>query len=1168
MLILEIQISEDIFVLGNLYAPNQVAGVSQPLQMSFLNQLTQNLDRYKDHSLILGGDFNTYLNPDLDKQPSQSQDRSQFAEAILSLCEDLELVDCWRILNPNAKRFTWRRTNPIQQSRLDYWLISSPLLNSIAEVDISPSFRSDHSMLKLSLQTNSATKRGPGLWKFNSMLLKDSDYVNLLKTKIEEFGQKYLNQVDKSLKWELIKYDIRGVTIDYCKRKAKERREAKVALADLVTSLEHKLCRDTSVDIAQQYQNAKHDLENIITQESQSAAFLARVDYLEFNEKNSSFFAKQAQKTFAKKSIANLVTEDGQPLSGAREISTELVNFYERLYASKGIDQDLQKSFLKAGVNTLTEDDKEICEKAITVEELEVALRLLPNGKTPGSDGLSTDFYKFWWPYIGDFIFDSFTYAVRLGHLSIDQRRGVISLLPKKGKDIRFLKNWRPISLLNTDYKILTKLLAGRMQRVIANIIHPDQVGYIKRRYIGQNIRTIIDMIEYTKTTHTPGLIAFLDFEKAFDSLEWSFLEKALCTMGFGEHFVNWVHTVYSDINSCILNNGFTTKYFNLQRGIRQGCPLSAYLFIIAVEFLATSIRKDAEIKGIKIANQEIKVIQMADDTTVFLQDAKDLKRLLHKLHLFAQASGLKLNKIKTEAMWIGSNEGSHLTPCGVNWVSEVYSLGTWFSTAAKDANNRNFSEKFDKFTRALNMWKPLDLSLKGKITVIKNMAMPTLLYATSNLVVPDEFISKVTGEIYAFLWNNGPDKIKRNTMIADIKYGGLKMIDMKSMIKAQKVMWAKRLLSSDEGSWKLFPILCFGHIGTSLLSFQYDPQNIPLQLPPFYEQVLKAWGEAKQAKESIVSAFDVRRQFLMFNKNILIDGQYVGRNKQFLKWAGEGIILIHNIVDTKGNFLSFQALQNEYNVRGNILMYNSLKDAIPSEWRSLLKQMTVAQEAVSAQEGPCLETETTAKPLCLLTNKDVYSILISKIALSKPTCVDTWISEIALPQYFKWESVFKLSFETTRSTKLQSLQFRILHRIYPCNLWLSKWEPNTLSTCSKCDDVDSIHHYFYCCNPVKSLWKSLENWWRNCMHEEVNLNELEVIFGFFGETLYCKALNLCILITKQFISNCRYIGMNPSLYVLLLKIKTYLQLEKYICIRNDRLQSFDGLDELYEALG
>ena len=246
---------------------------------------------------------------------------------------------------------------------------------------------------------------------------------------------------------------------------------------------------------------------------------------------------------------------------------------------------------------------------------------------------------------------------MEIGQLSTSQKRGIIKLIPKKSEELYYIKNWRPLTLLNCGYKIATKAIANHLKTHLHKLINNDQTGFLKGRFTGENLRLIDRVVNYTATKTTPALLLFLDFEKAFDTLKWSFIQKAPVSFGFGPSIVQWFKT-FHNTESCIMNNGWASNFFSVHRGVRQGCPLSPYLFILSAEILALAkaIRKNADTKGLLVKDTEIKLSQYADDTTLILDGSeKTLSEAMKILERFEKVSGLRLNSKKTEALWIGS---------------------------------------------------------------------------------------------------------------------------------------------------------------------------------------------------------------------------------------------------------------------------------------------------------------------------------------------------------------------------------------------------------------------------------------------------------------------------------------------------------------------------------
>ena len=478
---------------------------------------------------ILGGDFNTVFNPDIDKQGGDLVNcTNAYTEELTAFMEAHELIDALRFQYPDKKIFTRFQRSPPVLSRIDHWLISSHLANYMKATAALPGIKSDHSIISLHI-CNSTTHRGRGYWKFNSMLLRDLEYVNKVSELIENLKEE-TSMLDKQLRWDFIKSELRGFTVQYSARKGKEKREFKLSLERDLYNLQNQLIDSMSSSTVERYQYIKDELEKIEELETKGAILRSKVRWSEAGEKNTKYFLNLEKRNAIDKHIHQLKLDSGEITNDLKVILSEQKRFYNKLYSNPDkyeSESDTVNSHYDDFTNDLpklSQEEQSLCEGLISEEECARSIKKMKNGKSPGCDGFTVEFYKVFWRNIKNMVVESINSAFEKGKLSIDQRRGIITLIPKKGKIRVLLKNWRPISLLNIDYKILTKCLAIRLHSVLPSIINMDQTGFLKDRYIGENIRTVADIIEYTSLKQQPGIILLLDFKKAFDTIKWSFI--------------------------------------------------------------------------------------------------------------------------------------------------------------------------------------------------------------------------------------------------------------------------------------------------------------------------------------------------------------------------------------------------------------------------------------------------------------------------------------------------------------------------------------------------------------------------------------------------------------------------------------------------------------------
>ena len=377
----------------------------------------------------------------------------------------------------------------------------------------------------------------------------------------------------------------------------------------------------------------------------------------------------------------------------------------------------------------------------------------------------------------------SFNEAHERGELSISQRKGIITLVPKEDGSLLDLSNWRPITLLNINLKVASKAVAKRIEPTLPNLIHSDQTGFVKGRHIRENVRLISDVMEYTSIQNLPGILTSLDFRKAFDSIEWPFMMKTLDYFNFGNDIKHWIKIFYTSTENAVQNNGFMTSWFQPSKGVRQGCPLSPYFLILSAEVLSKKIRQDSNVRGIKIFGEEIKLSQFTDDTTLFNEDIESLEMAAKIVGDFGRIAGLSLNVKKTKALWLGRWKSNRNKPLDLKWFhSPVKILGIYFSYNIKENNELNLDRKIQKLQTKLDMWSSQGLTIFGRATLIKTLGLSQLIYSASNLDVPKGIVEILRTKSFKFLWKNEKDKTKRSGFYQDLGKGGIRMTDFDIM--------------------------------------------------------------------------------------------------------------------------------------------------------------------------------------------------------------------------------------------------------------------------------------------------------------------------------------------------------------------------------------------------
>ena len=571
--------------LIGVYLPVQNRA-QQPIDcLELIGEILSVSESDSHENVILCGDFNIHCSA-LDIH-NRNFRLTGPAKVLVDILERFELRDVWRDRNPDVRAYTWRRLNPFQQSRIDYIFMSDTLVQHsvVNRSSIEPSIHSDHNIVSIQMRLTSSD-HGPGLWRFNNSLLLDEEFVNDARGEINKavLGCDIYSQTsDLGLKLEMLTSQIRTVCIFRSKKKAADRRAEENDLLHSIRQCESRLAANPSAQDQTLYAELKRKLDVMEEEKGRFAMIRSGAKWVEDGEKPSKYFLSLCSKRASEKMIDVLETPDGQNITGKENILKYCKSHFADLYTTVGdesIAHEVRAEWTNLVCPKLNTEDQEQCDGPITNDECRIALSAMMNNKSPSVSGFTKEFFLHFWPEIGDFIV-SYINSAKEDQFFITQRRGILCLLPKKGKNQKLIKNKRPICLLDVIYKIAAKVIATRLSRVIDKLVSVDQTGGIRGRFIGENTRLISDVIEYCRKDELSGILLALDFRNAYNTVEHSFLLHALRLFNFGESFIRWVQFLHRNMELAVIVNGYTSQWFRPSRG--PSTRLSRIKFVVCV---------------------------------------------------------------------------------------------------------------------------------------------------------------------------------------------------------------------------------------------------------------------------------------------------------------------------------------------------------------------------------------------------------------------------------------------------------------------------------------------------------------------------------------------------------------------------------------------------------
>ena len=715
----------------------------------------------------------------------------------------------------------------------------------------------------------------------------------------------------------------------------------------------------------------------------------------------------------------------------------------------------------------ISSQQKAYLDELITNEELDKVVPKLQKHKTPGPDGIPAEFYQEFW-HLFDDIYLEFVNAVKESALPRGKNTSITTLFYKERGDIYLLTNYRPIALMNVDVKIITKLLSMRLQTVLPTIIHESQTAVFGRQ-IGNSIHLVRDIIDYANASDEGAALLFIDQEKAFDRVSHKFLADVMKAFGFGDYFIHWIEILYSNAYTKINMNGFLTDPIPLKCGVRQGCPLSALLYVLVIEILALQLRANPNIVGFTIQGEKIISSHYADDAVIKITQNKCFKEVYKELKDYEQATGARVNYDKTVGLWVGkwksrtddpfSDIGSEDTK-KIKWTNKnVKYLGVYVGNDRPDL--QTFNEIVPKMKKRLHFWKPLQLPLLAKARVIEIFHASKLFFAANFYPIPQRHTDDITHafmDYMIFPKRGNIPQVSRKEMEKLREDGGLKLINIAVKSQTPKAHWLIRLVTDEtlKVHLELFNSLIgpqSGHLkGQDIIFAENSYVKRTLRTTnSFYREALDAITRLERGKHYI----DVKDEHVFFNPIIK------SWNEETIK-PFRGNPILSNIKTYRDLLEAENAIQSP-----------RLKAAIRRKIQTI-DNISASEEfntIIGIKGGKRYTFEPTYKAA---SQAVIYHELILSQSGNHPYKLK-WVEDGGFSWFTDWDKVWDSIHKQFFTEQVKTTIWEQVHLNYYSTYSYNKWHKSS-HPCPLCNKIpDDIFHIILDCKFSKIMWKRIE---------------------------------------------------------------------------------------------